>query len=141
LYNVNTTKIEHILTFMETQLFPALHSLQLDGQASLKDRYAFERLLHLYIEGVADIGNLLIDGFIMRDPGSYEDIVAILEDETVLPPEAAMAIKAMIQLRKPLIVDYTETKLDHLLMIYRKHRHAVEQFPSCIRTYLAAELW
>ncbi|GAA3319942.1 hypothetical protein GCM10020331_028930 [Ectobacillus funiculus] len=28
-----------------------------------------------------DVGNAIIDGFIMRDPGSYEDIIDILVDE------------------------------------------------------------
>ena len=31
-----------------------------------------------------DVGNLMIDGFIMRDPGSYEDIIDILIDEKVI---------------------------------------------------------
>ena len=33
------------------------------------------------MESMMDVGNLMIDGFIMRDPGSYEDIIDILVDE------------------------------------------------------------
>ena len=32
----------------------------------------------------------MIDGFIMRDPGSYEDIIDIMEDERVITTEMAV---------------------------------------------------
>ena len=36
------------------------------------------------IESIIDVGNTMIDGFIMRDPGGYEDIIDIMEDEKVI---------------------------------------------------------
>ena len=41
----------------------------------------------------------MIDGFIMRDPGSYDDIIDILEDEKVIQSEQAIPLKAFISLR------------------------------------------
>ena len=43
-----------------------------------------ERCLHLAVEVVTDVGSCLIDGFIMRDAGSYEDIISIIHEEQVL---------------------------------------------------------
>ena len=42
----------------------------------------------------------MIDGFIMRDPGSYEDIIDIMEDERVITTEMAVPLKKVIELRK-----------------------------------------
>ena len=36
----------------------------------------------------------MIDGFIMRDPGSYEDIIDILMDERVISAEEGQAMKS-----------------------------------------------
>ena len=44
----------------------------------------------------------MIDGFIMRDPGSYDDIFDILEDEKVITEEMCGSFKNVIQLRKNL---------------------------------------
>lgn len=68
--------------------------------------YAQERMLHLAIESVTDIGSLLIDGFMMRDAGSYEDIIEILRGEEVMDEDVAARLTDLIRLRKPLIQDY-----------------------------------
>ncbi len=47
-------------------------------------KLAFQRIGHNTIESLMDVGNLIIDGFIMRDPGSYEDIIDIIIDEKVI---------------------------------------------------------
>ena len=33
----------------------------------------------MLIESSVDIGNMIIDGFILRDPGNYKDVIDILE--------------------------------------------------------------
>ena len=38
----------------------------------------------------------MIDGFIMRDPGSYEDIIDILMDERVISEEDGQGMKEVI---------------------------------------------
>ena len=47
-----------------------------------------------------DVGNSMIDGFIMRDPGSYDDIIDILEDEKVITTEMSESYKRVVPLRK-----------------------------------------
>ena len=54
---------------------------------------ALERIVHLLVECILDTGNDMIDGFIMRDPGSYDDIMDILVDEKVVPTEEGTHLK------------------------------------------------
>ena len=48
------------------------------------EELALERIAQNIIESIIDVGNSMIDGFIMRDPGSYDDIIDILLDEKVI---------------------------------------------------------
>ena len=52
------------------------------------------------IEAILDVGNSMIDGFIMRDPGSYDDIIDIMEDEKVITEEMSTSIKRIIGFQK-----------------------------------------
>ena len=65
-------------------------------------------LTHVVIESIIDVGNSMIDGFIMRDPGSYEDIIDIMEDERVITPEMADPLKQVIELRKMIVREFTK---------------------------------
>ena len=38
----------------------------------------------MLIESSVDIGNMIIDAFILRDPGNYKDVIDILELEMLL---------------------------------------------------------
>ena len=66
------------------------------------------------IDCVLDVGNAMIDGFIMRDPGSYEDIIDILMDERVISTEDGQGMKEIILLRKMLTQDYIQMNHDEL---------------------------
>src|SRR5690625_7813458 len=79
------------------------------------EELARERIVHVLIEATIDVGNMMIDGFIMRDPGSYEDIIDILVDEKVLPNQDEAAYKALINLRTNLVRDYTA--IDHKVLV------------------------
>ena len=56
---------------------------------------ALERIVHLLVECILDTGNDMIDGFIMRDPGSYDDIMDILVDEKVVPEGEGSQLKSL----------------------------------------------
>lgn len=145
MYNVNTERIHEILTYITNQILPGLSEVM----SSPKDKFledvpagfAAERLFHLLIEGMTDIGNLLIDGFIMRDPGGYEDIVDIMEDESVYSPEQAIVFKHIILMRKKLVMEYTNNYREQLYKIYHQSVATIEEYPTLIQDYLARELW
>jgi uncharacterized protein YutE (UPF0331/DUF86 family) len=103
-------------------------------------RLAVERICHMMIEVIMDVGNQMIDGFIMRDPGSYEDIIHILADEKVLSKEEADALEALIPWRKELLQHYTTLDVAGMYDDFNNKSDALINFPGKIRKYLENEL-
>lgn len=101
---------------------------------------AFERMAQLFIDSILDIGNAMIDGFIMRDPGSYDDIVDILMDEKVITKELGEAIKKLIPIRKHLLQDYTTSITETMMSTFSENISAYKEFPIAVHHYLNKEL-
>jgi uncharacterized protein YutE (UPF0331/DUF86 family) len=137
LYFVDRKKIEDSLSYIEE-----VNQIILENNVwnTKIDKLAIERAVHMTIEAIIDVGNAMIDGFIMRDPGSYEDIVEILRDESVVSSDAAAHLKELILLRKDLIYGYHGIDHDKLFDTLSKVKHAMTQFPSDVRRYLTEEL-
>jgi uncharacterized protein YutE (UPF0331/DUF86 family) len=143
MYQVNVEKIEEHLSYLEQVLVHIAPTVK--GKTDAPDDaltvLALERVLHIALETVADVGNYLIDGFIMRDPGSYEDIVDILEDEKVVEQEMAAALKAVVTMRKKLITYYTNVDKQEVFTLLHTQFPYLEQFSERVRTYLKKELY
>lgn len=137
MYFIDRVKMEETLVFMEKQLMLINNNKSWNTEL---EKLALERLATTVIEAILDTGNAMIDGFIMRDPGSYEDIVDILLDEKVINAELEVALKAIISLRKMLVQQYTNVNHEALLHLLQEQMELLKQFPNCIRTYLATEL-
>ncbi|MBS4208530.1 DUF86 domain-containing protein [Bacillus sp. FJAT-50079] len=137
MYFVDRQKMEETLTFMENQL--SIIKKHRTWESEL-EQLALERLAHTVIEAILDTGNAMIDGFIMRDPGSYEDIVDILLDEKVITDQLSVALKELILYRKMLVQQYVQ--VDHLALqqLLSEKMPVIEQFPDRVRTYLTNEL-
>src|SRR5699024_5824081 len=104
------------------------------------EKFALERAIHVIIEAMIDVGNSMIDGFIMRDPGSYHDIIDILIDEKVIPSEDEAGYKALINLRQSLVRKYLVIEHDKLVEVMFEHMVLFRKFSEHIRTYLNNEL-
>lgn len=104
LYELNTEQIRQQLTQLEVchEVLQQLNQKDLD----LVETFAVARSLHLAVECMIDVGNSLIDGFIMRDPGGYHDIVDIMEDEQVISPDLASQLHPKVDLRERLVRYY-----------------------------------
>lgn len=137
MYFVDRKRIEATLQYIEEklQLFQETTSW-----SSKLAQLALERLAHGIVEAIIDIGNAMIDGFIMRDPGSYEDIIDILHDEQVIGEQEAHMIKNVVAFRKELVQSYTSIDHKQLEALMRENLPALQQFPNRIRTYLTEEL-
>ncbi|MBU8880802.1 DUF86 domain-containing protein [Bacillus sp. FJAT-29790] len=137
MYFIDREKIEEILVFLEQQI--ALFEELKDVMSSI-EKAALERTTHTMIEAILDVGNAMIDGFIMRDPGSYEDIVDILDDEKVIDDELSKSCKQIIQYRKMLVQTYTEINHAEIKAVFSDHLPVIKQFPAKVREYLLNEL-
>lgn len=137
MYFVDRNKIEHTLGFFERQL--ALFHSQTDWKSEIEG-LALERIGHLLIECILDTGNDMIDGFIMRDPGGYDDIMDILVDEKVVTEEEGAQLKQLIAYRKTLVQQYQLADSAELYKLITAHLAVLQAFPKRIRIYLETEL-
>ncbi|MGE7274220.1 type VII toxin-antitoxin system HepT family RNase toxin [Brevibacillus panacihumi] len=144
MYDVNTKRIDQVFTHMN-KMMNLLEKLCDRGKdAVLADEVAtaaMERGLHLSIEAVIDVGNAMIDGFIMRDPGSYSDIVEILRDEQVITEQQARILTRVTDFRKHLVNDYTTVPAGEMFEVVQESLSTLREFEPAVRTYLEKELF
>lgn len=117
-----------------------LYNEQQEWQQTKVHEIALERLIHVVIESIIDVGNSMIDGFIMRDPGSYEDIIDIMEDEKVITPEMSPLLKDVIGLRKMIVMEFTQVNSEDIIKTFGHSMKALQLFPEKVRHYLENEL-
>ncbi|SDJ18396.1 DUF86 domain-containing protein [Natribacillus halophilus] len=137
MYFVDRSLLENRLQYMEHLLY-SFHE-QKEWTEPVQ-KLALERLAHQWLEAMIDVGNQMIDGFIMRDPGGYSDIIDILEDEKVIAKETAQSLQAVLLWRKTLVRDYLNVDHEALGKTLRTHHEAMAVFPDAVRTYLEEEL-
>ncbi|WP_163971560.1 DUF86 domain-containing protein [Oceanobacillus halotolerans] len=136
MYFVDRKKIEETLNYMDS----LLEEVETQSFDSYVQRLGLERMVHMVAESTLDVGNMMIDGFIMRDPGSFDDIIDILIDEKVLPIDDKEAYRVLIQLRHQIIKNYLAIDHDTLLSSFLNYKQKFDQFSNHIRTYLDNEL-
>ncbi|MGE8207562.1 DUF86 domain-containing protein [Heyndrickxia sp. NPDC080065] len=137
MYFVDRDKIEATLQYMEKQI--QLLQTQECWETEI-EKAALERVVHTIIESILDIGNSIIDGFIMRDPGSYEDIIDILLDEKVITEEMSKSLINVVALRKILVKDYTHIQHEEIRASFLANIEAIMDFVPRVRKYLEDEL-
>lgn len=136
MYLIDKDKITSLLNFMEKRC------LQLDEVINAKGiagDLARERYAEVLIASILDVGHLLIDGFMMRDAGSYEDIICILADEQVIPQEEKPALIKFVSLRAVFLREYEAIDEVKILNAIIAVTEVLQYFPQHIRTYLEKE--
>ncbi|WP_019412835.1 DUF86 domain-containing protein [Paenisporosarcina sp. TG20] len=138
MYFVDRKKISLTLSYMET----IIKMLDKSTEFTSNDlgKLALERIAQNIIESIIDVGNSMIDGFIMRDPGSYEDIIDIMTDEKVISPEMDAPLKKVLSLRKMLVRDFISVNHEEVIKTLQTNINHLKQFPVSIEHYLNHEL-
>lgn len=142
MYTVNVDRIEETLKYLE-EVLQDVKPVVAKFDHAPEDRIirlALERMIQVALETIADVGNHMIDGFIMRDPGSYEDIVEILRDEKVIPEELSEPLKNVVNYRKKLITTYMTINDEELFQLCKRGFASLEDFPNYVRTYIKNEM-
>ncbi|MGN7477557.1 DUF86 domain-containing protein [Solibacillus silvestris] len=103
-------------------------------------KLALQRIGHNVMEAMMDVGNLVIDGFIMRDPGSYEDIIDIFVDEKVITQEMDAPLKAVVGLRKMIVREFIAVDSEEILTVLTANLNILKQFSGKVHDYLTNEL-
>lgn len=137
MYFVDRKQIINTLDYMDS----ILKELgQQDSYYTFLQKLALERMTHTLIESVLDVGNMMIDGFIMRDPGGFDDIIDILVDEKVVPEPEQETYKEMIQLREMVVKNYVSVDHTFLSETLMKNKSILEKYSTHIKSYLNDEL-
>ncbi|GAX89897.1 hypothetical protein EFBL_1522 [Effusibacillus lacus] len=97
---------------------------------------AGERAFHIVLECVTDVGNLIIDALIMRDPSSYEDIVQVLAEENVFPKEFTNSFIEAVKFRRVLAHDYLERDVETLYEMIKAHKEEFPEFQRYVADYV-----
>ncbi|MCM3600684.1 DUF86 domain-containing protein [Robertmurraya korlensis] len=137
MYFVDRELIEERLNYLEKQI---QQFEEKNEWSTALEQAALERLTQMMIESILDVGNAMIDGFIMRDPGSYEDIIDILEDEKVISLNMSQDLKVMVQYRKTLVQDYTRIDHEDVKNTFSRILPSIKLVSESVRQYLTNEL-
>ncbi|MEQ6377127.1 DUF86 domain-containing protein [Bacillaceae bacterium S4-13-58] len=137
MYFIDRAKIDSTLTYMDEILnqFKSQHTF-----SSSIEKLGLERIVHMWIEAFIDVGNMMIDGFIMRDPGSYEDIIDILVDEQVLKGQDSDVYKTVVKLRSILLREYISLNHDEISRKFSESVSVLSTYSSSVRKYVNEEL-
>jgi len=138
-YYVNQEQISIRLAVIPA-LTDTMNMLQQNWTGSAIERLAQERALHIAIEVVTDVGSYLIDGFLMRDASSYEDIVEITAGEGVYPDGMKEVLLELVRLRRPLVQEYYEWQSGELHPLVKQLPQLLNDFKAAVEQYLASEL-
>lgn len=138
MYFVDRNKITENLRYLD-ELLAILESEENWLQNNIS-KLAIERIGHNIMESMMDVGNLMIDGFIMRDPGSYEDIIDILVDEKVVSVDMEAPLKAVVGLRKMLVREFINVDIHEVIHVLTVNLPTLKQFSKAVNDYLTNEL-
>jgi uncharacterized protein YutE (UPF0331/DUF86 family) len=139
MYDVNTVSIRSRLACLP-EIAQALSISTVSWTGSLIEGLAQERALHLAAEIVTDVGHSLIDGFIMRDASSYEDIIDIIAEEKVITETVATSLRQVVLLRKSLVQDYDRWPRQELHPLAAELPRVLLGFFDQVEAYLRKEL-
>ncbi|MBI3318903.1 MAG: DUF86 domain-containing protein [Candidatus Omnitrophica bacterium] len=103
-------KFNEYVTELKTYRQPSLDRFKQDHLL----HHATERCLQLAIESVLDIGSHLIAAKGFREPRDYEDILAVLEEQKVVPAEFTLRLRGVGKFRNLLVHEYVDLDLDRL---------------------------
>ncbi|PHK48840.1 DUF86 domain-containing protein [Staphylococcus edaphicus] len=95
-----------------------LQQLIQDYPNNKDNHYAFERIAQMLIESAVDIGNMIIDGFILRDPGNYKDVIDILALEKAISENTQTQINQTVDVRKQFVYYYDELESTALIALF-----------------------
>lgn len=139
MYDVNVEGIRARLACLP-ELSQALSASTVSWQGGLIEGLAQERALHLAAEIATDVGHALIDGFIMRDASSYEDIIEIIAGEGVITDQVAAPLRRLVLLRKTLVQEYDQWPRAELHPLTAELPRVLMGFSDQVEEYLRKEL-
>ncbi|OFS62650.1 MULTISPECIES: DUF86 domain-containing protein [Nosocomiicoccus] len=89
---------------------------------------ALERVCEMLIEASVDVGNMIIDGFVLRDPGNYLDVMDIMKTEGVIPEDDFTKFEETFKFRNVLVREYEDVDHEAMRKVFRDNLSAYANF-------------
>ncbi|UJF31664.1 DUF86 domain-containing protein [Paenibacillus hexagrammi] len=144
MYFINHEQINERIQFLGTLSGVCRELMEQWSKADLQNALVLhmsqERVLHLAIETVTDIGSLLIDAFILRDASSYEDIVEIVHGEGAYSESLTATLLELVKLRKPLVQEFVDYPREGLHPLISSLPAAFNEFGASVEAFIKKEL-
>ena len=103
---------------------------------STRDRRACERLLHISIESVLDMCNMLASRLRLGLPGDEEDLLQKLQEAETLSTKTIRKIRSLKAFRNILVHRYGRLDDKAVYEILKKHLEDFEEFIAEVRKIL-----
>lgn len=98
-----------------------------------KIQHLIERELHLALESMTNIGEMLIGEFNWRKPETYKEIIRILVENKVIPAKYQKKFEELAGFRNILIHDYLYLDYDKVYQHLKKDPKYLEEFIQWVK--------
>jgi uncharacterized protein YutE (UPF0331/DUF86 family) len=98
--------------------------------------WGIERGLHISIECVLDIANILNASLAIEKPDTYRESILALSKEKILPAEFAKQMANMVSFRNILVHDYMKVDEDIMIDIIHNHLNDFTKYIDCINKWI-----
>jgi uncharacterized protein YutE (UPF0331/DUF86 family) len=99
-------------------------------------RFAAERAIMVSVESVTDAASDIIDALVMRDAGSYADLVRVLVEEGVVAEKWFQAFLQVIEARQALLRRYRDIESQFIEETVRQIAPLLPHYSTRLREYL-----
>ena len=124
--------INRMLQLLKERRTASLEEFQ--RNSLLADATMYE--LQTCIEAMTDIGNHIIAAAGFRKPQERSEIMAILAEEGVIPPDLAKRLAEAVRLRNILVHGYLKVAINVVYKVLRENLEDVEEFAKAIVEYI-----
>ena len=100
---------------------------------SWRDKDSVERNLHKIIEGVIDIGKMLIAEKKFREPASNREVFQILEENGIFPPEFIPLLDKMIGMRNIIVHGYNRIDDSIVFGVLKKNLADIKKLSGILK--------
>ena len=111
----------------------------LTAQFEQAEGMALERICHMLIESSVDVGNMIIDAFILRDPGSYQDVMDIMENEGVIPAGDNRRFRETFKWRNELTRNYMKLDRSEMKNAFNRNLSAYRDYKQNVYNFFENE--
>lgn len=89
---------------------------------------ALERVCEMLIEASVDVGNMIIDAFVLRDPGNYLDVMDIMKTEGVISEDDFKKFEDTFKFRNDLVRNYENVNHEEMRKVFKENLSAYQNF-------------